>query len=124
LELQGGGTTNGYEQLARAGAAAIFNACSMGYALNSSEVISMIQQGFAGSQALALQIAAELDEYNNANCIFNNSGKQLSRTTVSKLDTGINYDMTAYPTPFSDKATIEFRMAADESYVVNLYDMK
>ncbi|MBC5774012.1 T9SS type A sorting domain-containing protein [Pontibacter sp. KCTC 32443] len=32
--------------------------------------------------------------------------------------------ISAYPTPFSDKATIEFTISKDENFVVNLYDMK
>jgi len=33
-------------------------------------------------------------------------------------------DVTAYPTPFDDRTTIEFRLLKTENYVVNLYDMK
>ncbi len=32
--------------------------------------------------------------------------------------------LTAYPVPFSGKATVEFRMANTERYEINLYDMK
>ena len=40
---------------------------------------------------------------------------------IEKSDTG---DLRAYPTPFSDKATIEFTTTVDENYIVRLYDMK
>ncbi|NDK57721.1 Ig-like domain-containing protein, partial [Pontibacter fetidus] len=50
--------------------------------------------------------------------------RQLSSTSTSSLE-GIKADqITAYPTPFSDKAIIEFRISKTENYVVNLYDMK
>jgi hypothetical protein len=42
---------------------------------------------------------------------------------VSKA-TGQNKDIVAFPVPFSDKVTIEFRSEKNENYVVNLYDMQ
>ena len=33
-------------------------------------------------------------------------------------------ELRAYPTPFSDRATISFTTAVDENYSVRLYDMK
>lgn len=33
-------------------------------------------------------------------------------------------DIAAYPVPFSERATVEFKIANSEKYDINLYDMK
>jgi len=42
----------------------------------------------------------------------------------SDLATKTETQMSAYPIPFSDKTTIEFKSIKDEDYDINLYDLK
>ncbi|HSI90708.1 MAG TPA: T9SS type A sorting domain-containing protein, partial [Adhaeribacter sp.] len=42
----------------------------------------------------------------------------------SVFDKAATNDLTAYPIPFSDNVTIEFRSSKAESYAINLYDLR
>jgi len=118
LNLNGGK----FSALARHAAAAILNACSdINYKYSEAQIIAMVQAAFnSGNWSTA---------HNNL-AAANEMGCPLGRAelaTVSKTKglEGVLADrISAYPTPFSDKATIEFTISRTENYVVNLYDMK
>ncbi|MBC5993006.1 Ig-like domain-containing protein [Pontibacter cellulosilyticus] len=126
LNLGGGGIYN----LARQSVAALLNACHphVDYELTSSQIISRVNAAFAaGTKNAAGALATELDMMNNAGCSIDAHNRPISSSSSSSLQ-GIGEveagDLKAYPTPFSDKATIEFTTSVDESYTVRLYDMR
>ncbi|SIQ55240.1 T9SS type A sorting domain-containing protein [Pontibacter lucknowensis] len=47
-----------------------------------------------------------------------------STSSIQSLEKATADELRAYPVPFSDKTTVEFRAAQDGEYVINLYDMK
>ncbi|MER2996235.1 hypothetical protein [Pontibacter populi] len=120
LNLNGGK----FYALARHAAAAILNSCAdVNYKYTAAQIRTMVKTAFtSGNWSTA---------HNNLSAA-NEMGCPLGRAplaTTSKTNglKGIETttdQITAYPTPFSDRAIVEFRMAADEDYVVNLYDMK
>ncbi|MBB6611286.1 T9SS type A sorting domain-containing protein [Pontibacter sp. Tf4] len=121
LNLGGGGINN----LGRQSVAAILNAChpDVDYKLTTSQIISGVNAAFRNNTAGSY--ATYLDGLNNAGCPLGGTpATPKSITKVQKLD-GVESDrISAYPTPFSDKATIEFTTSRTENFVVNLYDMK
>ncbi|NEM99509.1 T9SS type A sorting domain-containing protein [Pontibacter burrus] len=59
-------------------------------------------------------------------CIDGNNAStalQASRASALKAET-VGIEASAYPMPFTDRTTIEFRMAEAQDYVVQLYDSK
>ncbi|WP_460969828.1 T9SS type A sorting domain-containing protein, partial [Pontibacter aydingkolensis] len=126
LNAKGGGINNLYRQ----SVAAILNACHphVNYELSSSEIIRRVNAAFAaGTKSAAGDLATYLDGLNNAGCSIDAHNRPISSSSSSSVE-GLGRaeasEMIAYPTPFSDKATIEFTTAVDENYSVRLYDMK
>lgn len=125
LNSKGGGINNLYRQ----SVAALLNAChpDVNYELSYSQVISGVNAAISGGTAGSY--ATYLDELNNAGCPLGgtrattslNATSSSSLQGLGKADAG---ELRAYPTPFSDKATIEFATTADENYSVRLYDMR
>ncbi|MEJ8758048.1 T9SS type A sorting domain-containing protein [Pontibacter sp. H259] len=86
----------------------------LGASLNSATTIS----GSAGEIAIVTG-CSDTTPPASGSCTSN-----LTAVSSNSLE-GVRSDrISAYPTPFSDKATIEFSISKTENYVVNLYDMK
>ncbi len=135
LNLGGGGANN----LARQGVAALLNACSSGdskvnYPLSVDEVKQIVNDGLSGvyndqSDCNNAGCAANyLDRLNNAGCPLGGSrATNLAAEATSSLQgerLTDSHELRAYPTPFTDKAVIEFRVAQDERFSMRLYDMR
>ncbi|MFD3000246.1 T9SS type A sorting domain-containing protein, partial [Pontibacter toksunensis] len=122
LNLGGGG----FNALARHAAAALLNACDpadVNYTYTTAQVEAMVEGAFASGNPTAVH--SDLERANERGCPLGRA--ELASTSVSSLqgvETLEGTQLTAYPTPFADKATIEFRFAKDENYTINLYDMK
>lgn len=117
LNLNGGK----FQALARHAAAAILNACSdINYQYSEAQVKAMVVAAFnTGNFSTALN---NLVAANERDCPLGRA--ELTSSNTQTLE-GVKADrFSVYPTPFSDKATIEFTISKTENYVVNLYDMK
>ncbi|MEJ8758050.1 T9SS type A sorting domain-containing protein [Pontibacter sp. H259] len=117
LNLNGGK----FQALARHAAAAILNACSdINYQYSEAQVRAMVTTAFnSGNWSTAHNNLATANE---RGCPLGRA--ELTYTSSSSLEGVLQDRISAYPTPFSDKATIEFSISKTENYVVNLYDMK
>ncbi|SIQ55264.1 T9SS type A sorting domain-containing protein [Pontibacter lucknowensis] len=128
------GDGSGFTQLGRAGTAALLNSCAFNnYALGadpaitSASIILAVRAEFnENDRAGALDLAAQYDDYNNNSlCLLNNSSLSSSSvSTLQGLDLAEVNQLRAYPTPFTDKAVIEFTVAQDENFSMRLYDMR
>ncbi|WP_460969812.1 T9SS type A sorting domain-containing protein, partial [Pontibacter aydingkolensis] len=87
----------------------------LGVNLGTSTLIS----GSAGELAIVTG-CSDTTPPASGSCTFNSTAIS-SLQGIDKAEAG---DLKAYPTPFSDKATIEFTTSVDENYTVRLYDMK
>ncbi|MBF9253532.1 T9SS type A sorting domain-containing protein [Pontibacter sp. 172403-2] len=121
LNLGGGGKYN----LARQGVAALLNACSGEVAspYTTNDVKTIVNNAFRNSGTIG-QVASDLDEANNLGCPL--GGTKATKTSHAMQGVGVlqSEQLSAYPTPFTDKATIEFTLTNAGSYTINLYDMK
>ncbi len=140
LDLGGGGSTNGYTQLARAATAAYFNICAAdvhyqptftnGDPLTIDNLSLRMQAIFSNSSstAAALALAAELDRYNNAGCSINNAGRPITPAAASKasefnVEGSFGSKVEAYPNPFSDKVSLSFSVKENGRAQVHVYDL-
>jgi hypothetical protein len=117
----GGGDFNA---LARHAAAAILNSCAdVNYKYDETEIRDMVTAAFNTNKAKLAH--SKLESANEEGCPLDRA--ELTATATSALQsleaTGAG-ELRAYPTPFSDRATISFTTAVDENYSVRLYDMK
>ncbi|EJF08326.1 hypothetical protein [Pontibacter sp. BAB1700] len=99
-----------------------FNGTASSYLPSNSK-----NAGIKADYARAIELAKIFDRYNN-NIITESeceaSMTATSTTSLEGLDLAESDQLRAYPTPFTDKAVIEFRVAQDESYSMRLYDMR
>lgn len=129
------GDGSGYTQLARAGTAALLNACALGQnyaplanpAVTSATIIADVKGRFlSNDRANALARALVYDGYNNSTCILDNSGTTATARTGYKAEMGAteqNITMTAFPNPAYGEATIEFTVAKTEQTSVLVYSL-
>lgn len=124
LNLGGGDIYN----LARQGVAALLNACSgeLEYEYDAATVISRVNDAYASGNAGVE--ATHLDDLNNAGCpLGGTSATNLTSETTNSLqglDLAEANQFRAYPTPFTDKAVIEFTVAQNENFSMRLFDMR
>lgn len=123
LKLQGGG----FSSLARHAAAAYLSASSkdVEYGLTKNAVITGVINAFKTGN---LAIKAQLEEANEKYCPL---GRSLMNARVATQDTDKfnaqekqETKLTAYPSPFSNTATIEFKLNKTEDFTVKLHDMQ
>lgn len=113
----------------------VLNKLSSSYTMTVGGLYELANDALGGVYVPSSSSDPSLTEIMNAVDTINNAfdgcralvTNGLSASTASSLQ-GIGKaeagDLRAYPTPFSDKATIEFTTAVDESYSVRLYDMR
>ncbi|MBC5993005.1 T9SS type A sorting domain-containing protein [Pontibacter sp. SD6] len=100
---------------------------------NACDIFEFTLAGNQTQTPINIEIKAGNNTYNipisnPSACVSSqtNGTTALSATSSSSLQSigEAEGDLRAYPTPFSDKATIEFTTSVDENYTVRLYDMK
>jgi hypothetical protein len=117
------GDGSGYTQLGRAGTAALLNSCAQGYAYSSNSIVSNVRARFLSTdKAAALSLALMYDKANNGICRLENSSNAVARmdnSSESVVEKGIT--LSAFPNPFSSKATFEFSVGESTDASLELY---
>ncbi|MFD2246120.1 T9SS type A sorting domain-containing protein [Pontibacter ruber] len=121
-----GKATGTWGALARNVVAALLNACQpeVNYEYTAAQITSMVTTAFQTGN-----VSPTLDMLSVANDRVCPLGRaELAATSSSSLQ-GLEgaegkLQLKAYPTPFADKATIEFTLTREENYSVKLYDLK
>jgi large repetitive protein len=119
INLGGGGINN----LGRQSVAALLNAChnEVDYFYGSTAtIINLVNQAFlTGGNAPGL-LATQLDGYNNAGCPLGGTPATISANPPRVNKSGVR----AYPVPFGDKLTINYRYEYNSSVTVEFFDTK
>jgi hypothetical protein len=115
LNLGGGGCL----MLARQGTAALLNSCALSghYTYKTAQVISMVHNAIAsGNCGTTGNLLGAANEVQPDNCP--SAGRATKRLAFSDMN------VTVYPNPFSNKATMEITSDADYSNVsVEVFDV-
>ncbi|MFN3755504.1 MAG: hypothetical protein ACK4RM_00975, partial [Flavobacterium sp.] len=119
INLGGGGINN----LGRQSVAALLNAChnEVDYFFGSTAtIINLVNQAFlTGGNAPGL-LATQLDGYNNAGCPLGGTPATISANPPRGNKSGVR----AYPVPFGDKLTINYRYEYNSSVTIEFFDTK
>ncbi|MHA6246681.1 T9SS type A sorting domain-containing protein [Pontibacter sp. CAU 1760] len=110
--------------LARHAVAALLNACTdrdINYEYSTRTIKRMVKRAFASNNS---SVKDRLANANEQNCPLGRAELNGVSQTSNLLKALEGNQLTAYPTPFSDKATIAFKLAKDEAYSISLYDTK
>ncbi|WP_190277476.1 T9SS type A sorting domain-containing protein, partial [Adhaeribacter rhizoryzae] len=133
LNLGGGGIYN----LARQSVAALLNICSSGANdINYNpafptitSLVTAVNTAYRTGGTAPGTLASTLDTYNNAGCPLAGSpattkAYDKSPTGDDLLAAGSGTELSAYPNPYTNKATIEFTLKEGGDYTLVLHDIR
>ncbi|MGV3589655.1 MAG: T9SS type A sorting domain-containing protein, partial [Adhaeribacter sp.] len=130
LNLGGGGIYN----LARQSVAALLNICHPEVDYNSAypttlSLINAVNAAFKAGGTAPGTLASKLDTYNNAGCPLGGTpattkAYDKSPTGDDLLAAGSGTELSAYPNPYTNKATIEFTLKEGGDYTLVLHDIR
>lgn len=116
-----------FNALARHAASAYLNAtdADVDYSISKNDIVVGVIYAFKTGHA---SFKDELEEANEKGCPLSRSElttNSSSQTSKSELQNSLTANgLTAYPNPFTDRATIKFTLTKTEDYNVSLYDMQ
>ncbi|ALJ00644.1 T9SS type A sorting domain-containing protein [Rufibacter tibetensis] len=136
LDLGGGN----YNALARASTAALLNACHpvVNYPYSTDDILRAVREMFMnGTTTLngvtytsAEALKNELDRANNLGCPLNNQNAVIRSTSSSSVvasgktsAVGQGIELSAYPNPYTESATINFTLREAGAYTLEIHDM-
>ena len=115
--------------MARHATAALLNACNTGvnYTYTTAQIITLVRNAFNSGNATAA--ADLLETANEKGCPLGGtpattSASKKSPTGSDLLVAGSDTKLSAYPNPYTDKATIEFSLKEGGDYTLVLHDVK
>ena len=118
---RGGG---GFNALARHAAAAYLNASSpnVAYSIKKTDLIVGVVNAFKTGNPAFKDV---LEKANEKGCPLGRSELTSTRAkAIESQDMPESDQLTTFPSPFTDMATIEFTLPKTENYTISLYDMK
>ncbi|MHA6248215.1 T9SS type A sorting domain-containing protein [Pontibacter sp. CAU 1760] len=123
LNLGGGG----FASLARHATAGLLSAShsDVDYTYSADNIKALVKSAFDAGELGDLK--SNLERANEAGCPLGGSSATTSlqgNSSKKSMQQLQGISLSAYPTPFADKATIAFTLQRTEQFTIDLYDMK